>query len=62
MSSTLHPLVGATIIDTGCVGGLRGRILSISPDGLSVLVTFRPGSFCSITPDTSGRYVVEVSQ
>ena len=57
-----HPLVGCTIIDTACVPALRGKILSVSPDGFSVMVSYRTGSFCQITPTTDGRYVVEVPQ
>lgn len=51
-------LVGATVIDNATK--LRGRILSVCADGRSVLVSFRRGSYCAITPDDSGRYSVEL--
>jgi hypothetical protein len=51
-----HPLVGATVIDNATK--LRGQILTVALDGCSVTVSFRRGSFCSITPDASGRYSV----
>jgi hypothetical protein len=53
-----HPLIGATVVDNATK--LRGKILTVALDGRSVTVSFRRGSFCSITPDESGRYSVLV--
>jgi hypothetical protein len=59
--TTSHPLVGATVRDTAVVGGLVGRITAVAADGLTVGITWAGRIGVSwITPDKSGRFVVEV--
>lgn len=58
-----HPLVGCTVRDTAVVGGLVGRITTVASDGLTVGITWSGRIGVSyITPDSSGRFVVEVPQ
>jgi hypothetical protein len=59
--TTTHPLVGREILDGSIVGGLRGKIVSVSADSKTVGVAWRTGSVSFITPDASGRYSVVMS-
>lgn len=59
-----HPLIGATIIDNGAVGGLRGRITTVFADG-SIRVSWNGNDQAcdiSIARIKRGSFTVEVAQ